>query len=148
MKARLGTLVVTTTVASVAGVLFLLTSVNGPIIAAATYFSGILAGVLYARIKLRERPALLAVNLGSQPRPWRQVIKDLSAGTAQAEGDSMPKKPFNAQRVQDKLEAHWRALCEIRSELEAAERSELADRLAKLCRELDDISEEVTEVPE
>ncbi len=56
---------------------------------------------------------------------------------------SKPQSPFNAERVQNQLEAHWRALCDIRSALENANRIDLADRLRKLCADLDDIAEDI-----
>lgn len=51
---------------------------------------------------------------------------------------------FSFSKTSDKLQAHWRSLLDIRDQMKALPTTRpLAERLTRLCSELDDITEEL-----
>ena len=54
---------------------------------------------------------------------------------------------YNPEKWAQQLEAHWRAIGEIRDALESNGHPEIAERLTKINRDLDDVTEEIAELP-
>jgi hypothetical protein len=56
---------------------------------------------------------------------------------------STPKKPIDLPRTIAKLEAHWRGLIEIATQLQSAGHFAAGGALTQVCRNLDDITTEL-----